>query len=313
MILVTGGLGYLGGRICQELVNSGYKVRIGTSRKDVNIPYKLNDCEIAHIDLLSPDSLKAACKGVSSIIHLAALSANACLLNPTKALEINGLGTLNILNAAIECKVKKFLYFSTIHVYGSSSSVVFNESAKTLPSHHYSISHKLAEDYVLMANKNQYISVSIFRLSNVVGAPLIQEVNCWTLVAQDLCRQVAENNLMELDSSKSIQRNFIGIQSLCNVVSKCFVDDNFKKIDGEIINICSDVSISLGELVEIISIQAEKILNSRPKIKYNESPIKKEKFIEFSNNKAKKLGLNIESDLTDDINLLLLKCKKWFS
>jgi nucleoside-diphosphate-sugar epimerase len=53
MILVTGGFGYLGGRICKSLINSGNKVRIGTSRKNVSIPKELSKCDIWNTNIFS--------------------------------------------------------------------------------------------------------------------------------------------------------------------------------------------------------------------------------------------------------------------
>ena len=119
MILVTGGFGYLGGRICESLIESGNKVRIGTSRKNVSIPKELSKCDVCEIDLLKPQSLDIACCGVTSVIHLAALGANDSDLYPERALAINGTGTLNLLTSAVSNKVQKFIYFSSIHVYGA--------------------------------------------------------------------------------------------------------------------------------------------------------------------------------------------------
>jgi UDP-glucose 4-epimerase len=315
MILVTGGLGFLGGRICEELVNSGEEVRIGTSRKKENIqvPDELINCDVVEINLLEPDSLKLACDGIESIIHLAALNAKESNINPKQALLINGLGTLNLLNAAIACSVKKFLYFSTIHVYSSllDSFTSMNESSFTSPSHHYSITHKLAEDYVLQANKN--ISVSIFRLSNVIGSPLNKDVNCWMLVAHDLSKQVAVNGYMQLNSNKEVTRDFIGLQNLCKIVCKNIKNsENFIQIQNEIINISSGVAISLDDLTKIIAIESEKIFNFKPKIKYNNLSEKKTESIVISNQKAKSLGFDLKSDLHNEINLLLVDCKRWF-
>jgi len=313
MILVTGGLGYLGGKLCEELVNSGEEVRIGTSREkeNVQVPNELSKCDIVEIDLLEPDSLKLACDGVDSIIHLAALNAKDSNFNPKQALLVNGLGTLNLLNAAIDCNVKRFLYFSTIHVYSAFSETLISESSFTKPSHHYSITHKLAEDYVLQSNKN--ISVSIFRLSNVIGSPLSKDVNCWMLVAHDLCKQVAINGYMQLNSNKEITRDFIGLQSLCKITCNSIKNnDNFKKIQDEVINISSGAAISLEDLTEIIAIQSEKIFYFKPKVKYNNLPEKKTESIVISNQKAKSIGFDLSSDLHNEINLLLVDCKRWF-
>ena len=312
MILVTGGLGYLGGKICEELINSGERVRIGSSKENIQLPDELSKCNIVKIDLLNPELLRLACDGVDSIIHLAGLNAQDSDLNPEHALLINGLGTLNLLNAAIDCKVKRFLYFSSIHVYGDIKGSLINELTPTKPSHHYSITHKLAEDYVLQANKN--ISVSIFRLANVIGTPLSKDVNCWMLVAHDLCKQVVINGSMELNSNKEIKRDFIGLKNLskltCMSIKNC---ENFEQIKGEIININSGVSMSLDDLIKIITIQSDKIFNFKPEVKYNHVPVKKVESMEISNQKAINLGFDLESDLNSEINSLLLNCKTWFA
>lgn len=313
MILVTGGLGYLGGRICEFLINSGKKVRIGTSRLGVSIPEQLNECDIVKIDLLDPQSLDSACQGVTSIIHLAALNAKASSLDPKQALMINGMGTLNLLSSAISNKVEKFLYFSTIHVYGSQLHGEINEDTLTKPMHHYSITHKLAEDYVLEANETNSISGSVFRLSNVIGSPLNKEANCWMLVAQDLCKQVVMHKSMQLSSSPYIERDFIGITNIFHIVSNCISnDDIFQEIRGDIFNITNGSPFSLGYLSELIMLQSKKVLGYAPEIKFNTSSEVKEKPLIFSNQKAKNIGLKLESNLPREIDSLLLNCKKWF-
>ncbi len=313
MILVTGGLGYLGGRICEFLINSGKKVRIGTSRLGVSIPEQLNECDIVKIDLLDPQSLDSACQGVTSIIHLAALNAKASSLDPKQALMINGMGTLNLLSSAISNKVEKFLYFSTIHVYGSQLHGEINEDTLTKPMHHYSITHKLAEDYVLEANETNSISGSVFRLSNVIGSPLNKEANCWMLVAQDLCKQVVMHKSMQLSSSPYVERDFIGITNIFHIVSNCISnDDIFQEIRGGIFNITNGSPFSLGYLSELIMLQSKKVLGYAPEIKFNTSSEVKEKSLIFSNQKAKNIGFKLESNLPREIDSLLLNCKKWF-
>ncbi len=313
MILVTGGLGYLGGRICEFLINSGKKVRIGTSRLGVSIPEQLNECDIVKIDLLDPQSLDSACQGVTSIIHLAALNAKASSLDPKQALMINGMGTLNLLSSAIKNRVEKFLYFSTIHVYGSQLHGEINEDTLTKPMHHYSITHKLAEDYVLEANETNSISGSVFRLSNVIGSPLNKEANCWMLVAQDLCKQVVMHKSMQLSSSPYVERDFIGITNIFHIVSNCISnDDIFQEIRGGIFNITNGSPFSLGYLSELIMLQSKKVLGYAPEIKFNTSSEVKEKPLIFSNQKAKNIGLKLESNLPREIDSLLLNCKKWF-
>ena len=135
MILVTGGGGYLGGRIVDYLKGNGFDVKIA------------NRCIFeSHISLME------ACNGVEVVIHLAAMNSQDSFNSPEKALMVNGLNTLNLLDAAEKSKVLKFIYFSTIHVYGPKLNGYIDETALPYPVGSYSITHRLAEDYVLDAN-----------------------------------------------------------------------------------------------------------------------------------------------------------------
>ena len=170
MILITGGLGYLGSRVRASLLDSGQKIRIASSRNKALISeLNHNDLtdslsEIVTINLSDSDSLISACNGIDSIVHLAALDAQASFEDPVSALKINGLGTFNLLQAAIKEGVKKIVYISTVHVYRSPLEGFINEETIPKPSHHYAISHKLAEDYIMQADHLDQITGVIYRL-----------------------------------------------------------------------------------------------------------------------------------------------------
>ena len=114
MVLVTGGLGYLGARIVNQLVQNNFKVRIASSRSNPFIPVELSACEIIKIDLTDTLSIDRACKNIKSIIHLASLNHLECEKNPKNAKLINSLGTLKILDSAIKNGVSNFYIFQLV-------------------------------------------------------------------------------------------------------------------------------------------------------------------------------------------------------
>ncbi|MBT7557501.1 SDR family oxidoreductase [Candidatus Woesearchaeota archaeon] len=310
MILISGGLGYLGGRIAKYLLDSGFKVKIGSSRDSPHIPVELSSCEVVLCDLFDIESLEIACKGVSAIIHLASLNAKECNDNPTTALLINGLGTLKLLDAAKSNNVAKFIYFSTAHVYGYPLAGEISENSATQPAYNYAITHKLAEDYVLKESLNGSIKGTIFRLTNGVGSPINKEANCWMLVVNDLCKQVVLNHKMKLHSHKLTQRDFVAITEVCSIVSHALVDD---MLNNEIINISSGVSLTLEELTSIIADESSKLFDFRPEVDFRQSlnfeHIEK---LSISSKKLKNFGYCINSDLSNEIRNLLINCQNWF-
>jgi UDP-glucose 4-epimerase len=249
MVLITGGSGYLGGRIATHLEQLGYQVRVGKSVKSNSNGFP--------IDFTDDHSINSACDGISSIIHLAAMNAQSCNDNPEKALLINSLGTLKLLKAAKKNKISKFLYFSTAHIYGSPLIGEINEELLPRPLHPYSITHRVAEDYVMEEACQHGLSASVFRLTNAIGSPITPQANCWMLVANDLCRQAVINNSIKVHSNKFLQRDFIPISSICSVVSSSL---NSNVLDGEIVNLSSGIAITLQSLAVLIADRSEVVL-----------------------------------------------------
>ena len=303
MVLITGGSGYLGGRIAVHLERLGYQVRVGKSVE--------SDSKGFPIDFTDDHSINSACDGVSSIIHLAAMNAQSCDHNPEKALLINGLGTLKLLKASKKNRVSKFLYFSTAHIYGSPLKGEINEELLPRPLHPYSITHRVAEDYVMEEACQQGLSTTVFRLTNAIGSPITPQANCWTLVANDFCRQVVINNSIKVHSNKFLQRDFIPISSICSVVSSSL---NSNILDGEIVNLCSGIATTLQSLATLIADRSEAVLGFRPHINFlsNSTEVGTSELI-ISNSKLSYLGFKIDNNLSDEIDQLLLNCNKWFS
>jgi UDP-glucose 4-epimerase len=311
-VLITGGLGYLGGRIADHLLELGFDIRLGSTRTNPDIPDSLSECEIVEFDLLDSKSLDFACQGVEVILHLAGMNAQNCATDPEQALLINGLGTLKLLKAAEKNNVQKFLYFSTAHVYGSPLEGQITEKTLPQPIHPYSITHRLAEDYVMEANKNKLIQGAVYRLSNAVGSSLDMKVDCWSLVVNDLCRQVITQRNMKILSNKYIERDFVTISSVCGAVSY-FISSIDDSLNGEIFNISNGVAISLSDLSELLATRAELVLGYLPKIRFqNKSDLHPIVPLKISSQKIDNAGFTFISDFNQEIDDLLLNCRDWF-
>jgi UDP-glucose 4-epimerase len=218
-ILVTGGLGYLGGRISQRIDQElDCRLLIGFNRlRQTNHVWR-NEVETIQLDMLSEAALRAACKDVDCIVHLAALNEIQCAANPEAALQINGLGTLKLLQAARQTGVCRVIFFSTAHVYGAPLQGHITEKTNCRPTHPYAITHKVAEDFVLAAHDKGEIEGIVVRLSNAVGAPLDLEVDRWSLLVNDLCRQAVTTQKVALKSNGQQQRDFIAIKDVTKAV-----------------------------------------------------------------------------------------------
>ena len=316
MILITGGLGYLGGRLALALSASrDYDVRLASHRASPDIPdwVKSNDLSVVHADVLSEDSLAAACKGVHCIVHLAALNEIQCVDSPEQALQVNTLGTLKLINAARLAGVRRFIYFSTIHVYGAPLAGTITEKTLTCPTHPYAITHRAAEDYVIAANKEKKLTGIVVRLSNGFGTPADPFINRWTLVVNDLCKQAVTQRKLVLKSSGLQNRDFVTLTDVGRAVEH-LISMPMDGYDDCVFNLGGENSISIMEMAEIIAGRCAEVLGYtppivRPKPRSNEVAEK----IDYRIDKLKSTGFSILANLNEEIDATLKFCGQHFT
>jgi len=313
MILVTGGLGYLGGRLSECLLQSGEKIRITSSRKQLDLPEPLNGCELIHMDLLNQSSVEKAVQNVKIVIHLASMNANDCASDPAKAVNINGLGSLNLLNAAARAGVKRFIYFSSIHVYGAHLVGKIDEMTIPEPSHPYSISRHLAEDFVISSRRYSQMDTLVLRLSNAVGSPLTKDANCWMLVAHDLCRQSVEKGYMTLHGSGKDLRNFISISDLLQIVKELV--KYREEYQYYLLNVGGENSYSILKIAQKIASGSNRLLGFTPDILI---PNKKQVLsdgcdLDYRSERLSSMCSYNQIELQEEIDNLLLFCQQEFT
>lgn len=221
-ILITGGLGYIGGRAAHYLKEKepDTNIFLTTKSKDRNLPPWTAKFEVIQMNLLDESSILNCLKdkNIDVIIHLAALNEIESMKDPELALEVNTKGTYRLLRISNVNNIKRFIYFSTFHVYGETSVPVITEEAPTRPFHPYAITHRAAEDFVNYFKHYYGMKTLIFRLSNSYGYPMDKNINRWTLVFNDLCKQAVTTDRIVLKSSGKQYRDFISLHDVARAV-----------------------------------------------------------------------------------------------
>jgi UDP-glucose 4-epimerase len=310
-ILITGGLGYIGSRLSKFLSENDYNVFI-TTRKKKEIPFILNKCNVIILDSNdSAEELQEKLNGIEIVIHLAALNENQCINDPEYAIHVNVTGTLKILNAAIFSGVSKFVYFSTAHVYSSPLESHLNEEKCTFPIHPYAITHRAAEDFILAAHQQNKIECTIIRLSNAFGAPIHKSVDRWTLLVNDLCKQIVETKKILLKSSGVQVRNFITLSDVCRGVLH-LIQLNSTNITSPIYNLGGPSTLSVNQITDIIITICQKKFQFSPEIiRPNISEKVSELF--YDSSKIKSTGFSWENKIELEIEETLEAAYQYFS
>lgn len=180
-VLVTGGAGFIASHIVDRLLGSGNKVIVvddlsAGRRENINPKAQFYKGDVSDCDFLEPIFDKHK---IDYIIHQAAkINLNIMLEDPRKDVNSSILSTINLLECCIDYKIKKFIYASSVAVYGRPQKIPVIETTELKPIYSYGISKKSAEDYIRYYSENYGINYSILRYGNVYGPrqPIYGEV-----------------------------------------------------------------------------------------------------------------------------------------
>lgn len=265
-ILITGGFGFIGGRLAVYLAKSGHQIILGT-RHSVSPPDWLLQAEVAQILWNDKAALERNCAGIDVIIHAAGMNAQDCIADPAAASAFNGEATERLVIAASRSGVNLFIYLSTAHVYAKPLIGNITEATDPCNPHHYATSSLSGEDAVLNSNHCQTIQRVVLRLSNAFGAPMHKEVNCWTLLVNDLCRQAVTKQRLTIHTAGLQRRDFLTLEDLSRATSHV-ISLPKDLIDGEVFNVGGSWAPRVIDVVQLVQLRCTEVLGFTPKISH---------------------------------------------
>lgn len=171
--LVTGGAGFIGSHIVDELVRRGETVRVldnlATGKRQ-NLADALNRIEFIEGSIIDPATVQRAMQGVDYVLHQAALpSVPRSVADPATSHEINVTGTVNVLIAARDAGVRRLVYAASSSAYGDSPTLPKREDMPTNPLSPYAVSKLAGEHYCRAFCQVYGLETVCLRYFNVFG------------------------------------------------------------------------------------------------------------------------------------------------
>lgn len=199
------------------------------------------------------------------VFHAAGMNSKECMTDPIKALYFNGLCTARLLKQADRASVARFIYLSTAHVYSNPLAGVINEYTCPQNKHPYATSHLAAENVVLESKHYPNIERVVLRLSNVYGAPVNPQANCWMLLVNDLCLQAVKYKNMVLNTSGTQRRDFVSMIKVVEILA-LFASQEMTTFGSNVLNIGAGASLTVLEMTRLIKERCKVVLGFDPKI-----------------------------------------------
>lgn len=247
-VLILGGAGNLGSWITELFFSEGWDVSITShSGKRTEVS---SDVLTIHCDLSSPKSVENALRGKK--FHTVVHAANHNDINQEvsfwKSYRVNVEGTSSLLHAIDKKSLKKFIFLSTFHVYGSQDGPLC-ENSPCKPGTDYATSHLAAEFIVQQHSLAEEFSSAILRLTNGFGAPRQPKSANWKLIFNDLVKSAFFDKEVLLKSNPQSQRDFIWMGDISRAVFKLASQD----FGGcHVFNLGSGTSLSLADFASQI-------------------------------------------------------------
>lgn len=171
--LVTGVAGFIGSSIARALLAQGEQVRgidnFSTGKRE-NIADILNRIDFREADLLDMDAMKKACAGVHCVFHQAAIpSVPKSVRDPLGSNQANVDGTVNILIAARDAKVKRVVYAASSSAYGDTPTLPKHEEMKPNPISPYAVAKLASEHYMVSFYRCYGLETVCLRYFNIFG------------------------------------------------------------------------------------------------------------------------------------------------
>lgn len=246
--LVIGGAGFIGSNLANELVNQGHEVvildNLSTGKKE-NINPK---AEFVQADITNLEEIKPHFQGIDYVFHLAALArVQLSIDDPISTHQANINGTLNVLVAARDAKVKRLVYSASSSAYGDIEEMPIKEGLLPQPMSPYGLQKYVGEHYARLFSLLYGLETVNLRYFNVYGPKMAFEGAYCTVIAVFLQQKREGKNLtITGDGTQTRDFTYVGDVVRANILAS----QSDKVGKGEVMNIGAGKNYSVNEIAK---------------------------------------------------------------
>lgn len=239
-VLVTGASGFVGSHIADALSDNGFEVILFDK---ISSEYKKDTQTFIQGDLLSTDDLDKVMNGIDYVYHFGAI-ADIDIANkmPQKALTINIMGTINVIESCLKNNVKKIIFASTVYVNSKMGGF-------------YAASKKACENILENYAKTYKLNYTILRYGSLYGLRTNEKNGVYRII-----KGILENDTYQYNGTGEEMREFINIVDAAKISIQCLNEE----YNGECLTITGIEKMRMRDLIEMV----KEITQRNTKIEY---------------------------------------------
>jgi nucleoside-diphosphate-sugar epimerase len=247
-VLVTGGAGFIGSHLCEGLIARGLEVRVLDNLSYGRREWVPAQAEFREGDIRDPAACRRAAAGVHGVFHLAAMSRSGPSQEQIELCTASNIvGTQNMLLAARDARVKRFIYSGSSTYYGNRTPP-HRESDPPDLLNIYGVTKRVGEQYTLLFDQGFDLPSLVLRYFNVYG-PRQPETGAYALVLGIFLKRRADRKVLEIHGDGRQRRDFVHVRDVVAANIAAYESS----LRGEIFNVGSGTSLSVKELADLIS------------------------------------------------------------
>ena len=249
--IVTGGAGFIGSHLVDALLAENIAVRVidnySTGRPE-NLAHVAGQVELIEADFAKPGSWQKLFQDTDWVFHLGALADIVpSIQRPTDYFQANVDGTFNVLEAAKNAGVKRFVYAASSSCYGIPDKYPTSEAAEISPQYPYALTKRLGEELVMHWAQLYNLPAIALRLFNVYG-PRSRTSGTYGAVLGVFLAQKLANKPFTVVGDGTQTRDFTYVTDVANA----FLTAAQSSVCEEIFNVGSGETVSVNRLVELL-------------------------------------------------------------
>lgn len=309
-VLIVGGFGTIGGRLAERIdATTSHPLRL-SSRVDRPTPEWAPRAATCRLDITADDGWGDALRDIDTVIHLASLTDYASREHPDLAWSVGVGGTKRMIEECIESGVRRIIFLSTGHVYGTPYVGHITEHTPTNPQQPYATTHLEAENLLAAAHERGDLECVRVRLSNGFGYPKRADNEIWQIIINDLCRQAVTTGRLRLRTTGVQFRNFIPYSDVCSALVHLI---SLPRVGDGLFNLGSTVTMTIAGAAHHVHTRAEEVLDRQLSLEIPSGDNEVSPPLKYDSSKLRNTGLSLTDDLDSEIDTLLRYCEETFS
>jgi UDP-glucose 4-epimerase len=301
LIVITGAGGHVGGRLLKYFcTETEHRVRPHFRNQSL-LPVGAADHSPTTGDLRDEAVRRRALDGADVVIHLATRGYSTSQPPTPGELAAERIASIELVRDAADSGVSRFIFISSIHVYGDALIGAVTGFTTPQPATDYGRSRLQLERELTRQSEATAMTRVVLRMANTFGIPAMTQPATWDLLVHDLCRQAVVSNRLVLHSNGTGYRNFLALSDAVSVIAKVATHN----VPSGTYVLTGPKTYRLRDIAELVRVRAELLLGKSLAVEVSSTDMTHHQPFTIIDTSLRAFGISMQDSLVGELDQLI--------